>query len=230
MTTYNILIIEDDEDINSLLRTLLKNNGYSVTSAFSGSEARLVLEQEHFDLLLLDLMLPGIKGEALISMVREKHTMPIIVISAKLGTDARIQTLRLGADDFVAKPFDNDEVLARVEAQLRRSHVFSKTVPGVQTVYTHKNCIIDTNTMAVTVNGNLVELTVREFQLLLTFFQSPNQVFTRARLFESCWSETYLGTDNTVDVHISHIRSKLSRYDDAEYIKTVRGIGYRLSR
>lgn len=229
MTAYRILIVEDGADINFLLKTMLESNGYSVTSAFSGSEAKLVLAQEQFDLLLLDLMLPGMEGEALIAMVRENCTTPIIVISAKLGTDARVTTLRLGADDFIAKPFDNEEVLARVEAQLRRSHVFAKTAAAEKTVYQHKNCVLNTQSMSAKVNGQEVELTALEYQLLLTFLQNPEQVFTRSALFSRCWEQDYIATDNTVDVHISRIRSKLAALDDEEYIRTVRGIGYRLS-
>ena len=228
MSVSRILIVEDDKDINYLLKRLLENNGYIAVSAFSGTEAKLVLAQEQFDLLLLDLMLPGIEGEALISLVREKHTMPIIVISAKLGTDARVTTLRLGADDFISKPFDNDEVMARVEAQLRRSQVFSKA-NAEKTIYQHKNCVIDTQSMSVKVKGQSVELTAREYELLLTFFQHPEQVFTRNALFALCWKQEFLGMDNTVDVHISRIRSKLSTLDNEEYIRTIRGIGYRLS-
>ena len=228
MTAYRILIVEDDADINLLLKTMLESSGYSVTSAFSGSEAKLVLAQEQFDLLLLDLMLPGMEGEALISMVREGCTTPIIVISAKLGTDARVTTLRLGADDFISKPFDNEEVLARVEAQLHRSHVFAQAA-AERTVYQHKNCVLNTQSMSAKVNGQNVELTALEYQLLLTFFQHPEQVFTRSALFSQCWEQDYIATDNTVDVHISRIRSKLAALDGEEYIRTVRGIGYRLS-
>lgn len=229
MNPYRILIVEDDADINLLLKTLLEGGGYEVTAAYAGSEAKLLLAHEQFDLLILDLMLPGIEGETLISIVREKYTMPIIVISAKLGKDAKITTLRLGADDFISKPFDNDEVLARVEAQLRRSHVFSQPPQRSITTLRHKNCVLDTKAMTVKVNGQPLELTALEYQLLLTFLQHPEQVFTRAKLFELCWNDTYLGTDNTVDVHISHIRSKLAELDGEEYIRTVRGVGYRLS-
>lgn len=229
MNQYRILIVEDDIDINHLLKKMLEDSGYKVTSAFSGSEAKLVLMQEQFDLLLLDLMLPGVDGETLISFIREKYTMPIIVISAKLGTDAKITTLRLGADDFISKPFDNDEVMARVEAQLRRSNIFSKSQQTEKVIYQHKNCVIDTRTMIVKVKEQTIDLTALEYQLLLTFFTHPEQIFTRQALFNACWKQEYLGTDNTVDVHISRIRNKLSEYDSEEYIRTVRGIGYRLS-
>lgn len=229
MSNYKILIVEDDTDINEILTRILTGNGYAVTSAYSGTEGKLLLAHESFDLLIFDLMLPGMTGEELISFAREKHTIPIIVISAKPGTDTRVNSLRMGADDFIPKPFDNEEVLARVEAQLRRSHIFSEKKQTEAEIYRHKNCEINTVSMTVSIFGNALELTALEYQLLLTFIQNPERVFTRDALFRLCWKQDYLGTDNTVDVHISRIRNKIAEYDSAEYIKTIRGIGYRLS-
>jgi DNA-binding response OmpR family regulator len=225
-----ILIVEDDADINSLLEKMLSANGYAATSAYSGSEANLLLKNENFDCILLDLMLPGVDGEKLIENIRKQFTMPIIVISAKLGTDARVTTLRLGADDFISKPFENEEVLARVEAQLRRSQVFSlQTSTGNSNVYRHKNCVLDSGALTAAVNGRMIELTSLEYQILALLMKNPKRVFTRDNIFSLCWEKDYVGEDNTVDVHISHIRNKIAAHDDEEYIKTVRGIGYRLS-
>jgi DNA-binding response OmpR family regulator len=225
-----ILIVEDDVDINELLAKMLTENGYSVISAYSGSEARLLLQSENFDCLLLDLMLPGVDGETLIGLIRKQLTVPIIVISAKLGTDARVSTLRMGADDFISKPFENAEVLARIEAQLRRSQLFS-TQSSVDTakVYHHKNCVLDSVSMTVTVNDKLIDFTALEYQMFALFIQNPKRVFTRDNIFTHCWKQEYMGDDNTIDVHISHIRNKIGKHDAEEYIKTVRGIGYRLS-
>lgn len=228
--SYRILIVEDDLDINQLLARILKDNGYTVTSAYSGSEGHLLMKHETFDCLLLDLMLPGMDGKSLIATIREQHTMPIIVISAMLGTDARVATLRLGADDFIAKPFENEEVLARVEAQLRRSQIFSKSnTSSSSTLLRHKNCECNTATMTVSINGTPIDLTSLEYQILTLLLQHPDRVFTRSNIFTSCWKQEFLGEDNTVDVHISRIRSKIAQYDSEEYIKTVRGIGYRLN-
>jgi DNA-binding response OmpR family regulator len=155
-----ILIVEDDADINGLLAKMLTENGYSVTGAYSGSEAELLLQGGRFDCLLLDLMLPGIDGETLIRHTRRQCTVPIIVVSAKPGTDARVAALRLGADDFISKPFENEEVLARVEAQLRRSMIFSPQSPGDPNgVYRHRNCVLDTAAMTFEVHGAAVGLT-----------------------------------------------------------------------
>jgi DNA-binding response OmpR family regulator len=228
--TGRILIVEDDADINGLLAKVLAESGHDVTSAYSGSEARLLLQGERFDCILLDLMLPGIDGETLIQHVRERFTMPIIVVSAKLGTDARVTALRLGADDFMPKPFEHEEVLARVEAQLRRSRVFSQGAAGAGQECRHKNCVLDTGSMTAEICGNAVDFTALEYQVFSLFMQNPKRVFTRGNIFALCWDQDYMGDDNTIDVHISHIRNKIAKYDDDEYIKTVRGIGYRLSQ
>lgn len=130
MDTANILVVEDDADINRLLCTILEGAGYTCRSAFSGSEAVLWAEKYNYDLVLLDLMLPGLTGEEFIAQIRKGKTMPIIVLSAKVAVDDRVNVLKLGADDFIPKPFNNDEVLARVEAQLRRYRRFSRSAEG----------------------------------------------------------------------------------------------------
>lgn len=225
-----ILVIEDDADINSLLSKVLSESGYSVTSGYSGTEAKLLLQAERFDCVLLDLMLPGVDGETLVEHIRRQSTVPIIVVSAKPGTDAKVAVLRLGADDFISKPFDNEEVLARVEAQLRRSRVFSpQTDAGNPKLLCHKNCTVDTGAMTVAVQGRPIDLTALEYQILVVLISNPKRVFTRENIFSLCWGRDYVGEDNTVDVHISRIRSKIASYDEEEYIKTVRGVGYRLS-
>jgi DNA-binding response OmpR family regulator len=225
-----ILVVEDDADINALLTQMLVENEYAVTSAYSGSEAKLLLQSERFDCLLLDLMLPGIAGETLIETIRGQWNMPIIVVSAKLGTDARVAALRLGADDFVLKPFENEEVLARVEAQLRRSREFSPlNAASRDEVCCHKKCVLDAESMTATINGKPVDFTALEYQILALFMRNPKRVFTRSNIFAQCWQQEYMGDDNTIDVHISRIRNKIAQYDSDEYIKTVRGIGYRLN-
>ncbi|WMJ79890.1 response regulator transcription factor [Clostridium sp. MB40-C1] len=225
----NILVVEDDSDINNLLCKMLSNHGYNVRGAYSGSEAKMCIEQYDFQLVLLDLMLPGISGEELISHIRKIKTMPIIVISAKPGQDIRVDVLRSGADDFVSKPFDINEVLARVEAQLRRYIVFSNGIEKQNTLK-HKNLILNRETVEVTLKDKLVSLTAREFNILELLMSHPNKVFTKANLFENVWHDEFLGDDNTVNVHMSNLRSKLAKIDpDTEYIHTVWGIGFKMS-
>jgi DNA-binding response OmpR family regulator len=225
----NILIVEDDVDINNLLNKILSKQGYSVRSAYSGSEAKMCLEQYKFHLVLLDLMLPGVTGEELIAEIRKNNIMPVIVVSAKTGQDTKIDVLRLGADDFVAKPFDVNEVLARVEAQLRRYMVFSSEA-GKSNILKHKDLTLNPETVEVQVKDTPIYLTAREFAILELFMSYPNKVFTKANLFEKVWNEEFLGDDNTVNVHVSNLRSKIAKEDpDTEYIHTVWGIGFKMS-
>ncbi|GAA3410670.1 response regulator transcription factor [Paenibacillus hodogayensis] len=224
-----ILIIEDDTAISGLLVNILKQNNYAVTCAYSGTEGKLLLKHEQFDCILLDLMLPGLDGESLIADMRKEQTIPIIVISAKLGTDARVNALRLGADDFIPKPFEFEEIVARVEAQLRRSRIYSADQQPAQ-ILSWKNCTLHTDTAEITVKDEALAFTALEFRIMEMLMRNPKKVFTRSNIFESCWEQSFLGNENTVDVHISHIRNKIAKIDpDTLYIKTIRGIGFRLS-
>ncbi len=227
METANILIVEDDADINRLLCTILEGAGYTCRSAFSGSEALLWADKYEYDLMLLDLMLPGVTGEELIARLRQGKTMPIIVVSAKVGVSDRVNVLRLGADDFIPKPFDNTEVLARVEAQLRRSRQFSAVKSQVLSA---GPLTLDQDSHTVTVNGHEAALTSREFDILALLMGSPRRAFSRAQIYESVWGEDFIGDDNTVNVHVSNLRAKLAKADpDRTYIKTVWGIGFKLA-
>lgn len=218
MDICNILVVEDDPDINKLLCRILEGAGYACRPAFSGSEAALWAGQYEYDLVLLDLMLPGLTGEEFIAEMRQKKTMPIIVLSAKAGLEDRVNVLRLGADDFIPKPFDNAEVLARVEAQLRRYKQFSGG--GGSAVLTHGDLTLDREGVTVT---------AREFDILTLLMEHPKKVFTREQLYEQVWGGEYMGDDNTVNVHISNLRAKLAKASPAEYIKTVWGIGFKMS-
>lgn len=226
--TPHILVVEDDADINRLLCKILENQGYDVRPAFSGSEAMLWAEKYDYDLVLLDLMLPGLTGEEFIARIRGRRTMPIIVLSAKVGVEARVHVLKLGADDFIPKPFDNSEVLARVEAQLRRYKQFS--VPGEENrILRLGDLELDRDSVTVTANGASVSLTAREFSILALLMASPSKVFTRAQIYERVWGEEFFGDDNTVNVHVSNLRAKLGKVSDKEYIKTVWGIGFKMN-
>ncbi|MDP4091449.1 MAG: response regulator transcription factor [Bacillota bacterium] len=225
----NILVVEDDVDISNLLSRVLGREGYTVRCAYSGSEAKLCLEHYDFHMVLLDLMLPGLTGEALLAEIRKTKTMPVMVISAKPGQDTKIEALKLGADDFVTKPFDVNEVAARVEAQLRRYMVFSDSREK-EDILRYKALILNRNTMEVQANDKQIALTAREFAILELLMSHPNRVFTKANLFREAWQEEYFGDDNTINVHISNLRSKISKADtDNEYIRTVWGIGFKLA-
>ena len=223
-----LLVIEDDVEINGLLVHLLRDKGYDVDTAFSGSEGSMILERNLYDLILLDLMLPGLSGEEIIKKLRsEGNLIPIIVISAKIDISNKVNVLGLGADDFVSKTFDNDEVVARIEAHLRRYNNSSSNTKS-NNIYKAKNIVLDKDQMEVTINNIPMQLTVIEYKILELLMTNPKKVFTKENLFKNIWNDEYFGKDNTVNVHISNLRSKISKADpDNDYIKTVWGIGFK---
>ncbi|MBP1753697.1 MAG: DNA-binding response regulator [Firmicutes bacterium] len=224
-----ILVIEDDADINRILCRYLAKEQYQPIPAFSGTEARLQLKLDSFDLILLDLMLPGVNGEDLIKEVRDYSLIPIIVISAKTSLEDKVHTLKIGADDYITKPFERDEVLARVGALLRRSRQSSTpdTLVGEHN-YTFKQLVLSPSSREVTVNGKAIALTAYEFDILLMLLQYPDKVFTKEQLYQDIWKSGYYGEDNTINVHISNIRKKIKEFDEASYIKTIWGIGFKM--
>lgn len=226
--SFSILVVEDDADINRLLCTLLGKKGYLTESAFSGSEAKLLSSMRSYDLILLDLMLPGMSGEELLIELRSHSYVPIIVISAKASMKDKINMLKGGADDYITKPFDKEEILARVEAQLRR---YKKFITSEETSerLVYQDIIMDMYSRTVQVAGKPVSLTFKEFELLAILVRSPGKVFTREDLYQAVWHEKYAIEDNTINVHMSNLRSKLSKYNpDQTYIETVWGIGFKL--
>ena len=227
MEPIHILVVEDDPAINALLCRIVSDAGYDCRGAFSGSEAALLAETYDYDLILLDLMLPGLTGEEFIQQLRKGKTMPVIVLSAKAGLEDRVNVLRLGADDFIPTPFDNAEVLARVEAQLRRYKKFSG--PRGDSVLRWGELVLDRERIIVTADGKELTLTAREFEILALLMEDPKKVFTREQIYERVWGEEYMGDDNTVNVHISNLRSKLAKASEREYIKTVWGIGFKMN-
>jgi len=219
-----ILIVEDDTDISGMLKELLSPH-YETAQAFSGTEAVMCAEREDFDLILLDLMLPGMTGEEVLEHLRRRGSVPVIAVSAKDDKQTKVTLLKTGVDDFISKPFDNDELLARIEALLRRSS------GGVSSdVLTFKNIKINRSTMEVSVSGKPLSLTKREYLILELLMSNPKKIFTKNNIFESVWNEQFLGEDNAVNVHISNIRQKLAKLDpDETYIQTVWGLGFKMS-
>jgi DNA-binding response OmpR family regulator len=222
-----ILVVEDDEDINRILRRYLEREHYEVVSAFSGTEAKLQLQINTFDLILLDLMLPGISGEELIKSIREASQTPILVVSAKGALEDKVNALKSGADDYMTKPFERDEVLARVEAILRRS-ARSNSSSDAEKDTVLKGLVLKPASREVYVKGHLISLTAYEFDLLHLMLKYPERVFTKEQLYQEIWKEGYYGEDNTINVHVSNIRKKIKEYDEDSYIKTVWGIGFKM--
>ncbi|QGG58377.1 response regulator transcription factor [Paenibacillus sp. B01] len=225
----SILVVEDDDDISRLLCGVLRKDGHEPQPAYSGTEALLYLEQRPWALVLLDLMLPGKRGEELLETITARHGCPVIVISARDGREPKISALRTGADDYITKPFDLEEVSARVESVLRR-HRRLPQQPGPRPPLRHKDLELDPEARTLTAGGTELALTAREFDIVALLMASPRKLFTKANLFESVWGEEFLGGgDNVVGVHISHLRSKLAKGNpEEEYIETIWGMGYRL--
>lgn len=226
MRQPKILIIEDDVHINNILYDVLQKENYSCTQAYSGSEGKINVTLQTFDLIILDLMLPGLSGESFMHDLRTelKSETPVIVLSAKGKLDYKLNLFDLGAADYVTKPFEIEELLARINVHLNRN---SKAKPVHQ--YTHKDLILDSDAMTVSVNNSELNLTRQEYKIIELLMKNPTRVFTKQDLYELAWGDTYIGEDKTITVHISNIRNKIRALTDETYIETVWGIGFRLS-
>lgn len=218
----NVLIVEDDLEINMLLSAILKKNNIVTTSAYSGTEAELLLEQHTYDVILLDLMLPGMVGEDLIHKIREKSHIPIIVISAKTDVSHKVEVLKMGADDYMTKPFDQEEVIARLEVQFRKEH------PSKRNEQIWRGLHLDADKRRIQFNGQVLSLTNAEYDILTLLMSQPEYAFSKREMYERLWTGPYVGDDNTISVHISNIRKKIAAHTSEEYIKTVWGIGFML--
>ncbi len=233
-----ILIVEDDLDINKLLQKLLEKENYEVVTAFSGTEGELQVTFNRFDLMICDLALPGMSGEELIEKVREKNVFqenifPIIALTAKGALDDKVNVLELGADDYMTKPFEPRELLARIKVHLRRTDAGLAENKAERAeemkCLVFRDIRLDPEAMMVTVNDQQLELTAHEFAIMKIMMESPKKVFSKEQLYESVWKNGYYGEDNTISVHISNIRKKIEKIATDEYITTVWGIGYRLN-
>ncbi|MCC3357704.1 response regulator transcription factor [Bacillus sp. REN16] len=218
-----ILIIEDDMAIHSLIREALDLNGFKTLNAYSGTEGKLLFEQYHVDLVLLDLMLPGMNGEEFLQQVRQNSTIPVIVISAKNDQESKLELLTNGADDYITKPFDLKELLVRIQIQLRHA---AKTSDNNMKEIHYKNISVNLDTREVKNNDQILHLTGREYAILLLFLENPQKVFSRSNIYESVWNEPFFDNDKTINMHISNLRNKLNS-DDQSYIKTIWGIGFK---
>jgi len=219
-----ILIVEDDDYINQLLVDLLEET-YELEQAFSGTEAKRIFKKGKYDLILLDLMLPGLSGQDLIKEIRKDSNVPIIVITAKSEMSVLAEVFKLGANDYIAKPFHNVEVQARIESLLKNTRQNSKKK---EEVLEAAGIEMNLQTHTVLFNGHEIDLKLKEFDLLKCFLENPRKVFTKANLYETVWKEPYYGDDNTIAVHISRLRNKLEPYSEDELIKTVWGVGFKL--
>lgn len=221
-----ILIIEDDSEINQLLQELLTSN-YEVEVAFSGTEGLLLLEIKQIDLVILDMMLPGMNGEDVLKKIRINNRVPVIVLTALNHKKLISETLLNGADDYLTKPFDVDELLARVNVQLRKS---TQTIMDNSENISYKNIELDVDSFKLKSNDKQIDLSRKEAEILRLLFLFPNKVYTKEDIYNTVWDELYFGDENTINVHISNLRKKIAKLDaDNTYIDTVWGIGIKLA-
>lgn len=224
---YRILVIEDDNDINNVIADTLTKAGYICTQAFSGTEALLYLDRENYALAVMDLMLPGLSGEELLPKLKERQQIPVIVVSAKDGLDSKINLLTNGAEDYLTKPFEIQELVARVGVQIRR-FAGAEEISKQQLQY--KDLVLNQTSFTASVNGKEIVLTKQEFKILELLLSHPNKVFSKQDIYDYAWDDIYIGEDKTINVHISNIRKKLKAVSSEEYIETVWGIGFRLAK
>jgi DNA-binding response OmpR family regulator len=216
----NILIIDDDIHIGNMLEETLAHEGYGTSRAYSGTEAVLVLSKFRPDLILLDLMLPGLSGEELLPKIKD---IPVIVVSAKIDIDNKVDLLLGGAADYVTKPFEMKELLARIAVQLR-----SASSSGKAAVLTFDDISLDTDTHIVTISYREIKLTRTEYAILKLLMLSPNQVVTKSHILDSITDDTPDCTESSLKTHISHLRSKLREAGGKDYIEAVWGIGFKM--
>lgn len=218
-----LLIIEDDVNINEMLQEAFEKKGYEVVSAYSGTEGILRIEKETYQMVILDLMLPGMDGQQVLKNIREKSNVPVIVLSAKDELDTKVDLLMSGASDYMTKPFELKELEARVLVQLRNA-------AGKNEVFLeYRDLRIDREGKKVILCGKPLSLTAQEYRILELLLKHPQKVFTKNEIYEYAWEEYYMGEDKTINVHISNIRQKMKKITQEEYIETVWGMGFKLA-
>ena len=229
---YNVLVCDDDREIVEAIEIYLSQEGYKVLKAYDGEEALKVLDREKVDLLIIDVMMPKLDGIRATLKIREKKNMPIIILSAKSEDADKILGLNVGADDYTTKPFNPLELTARVKSQLRRYTQLGSTIDkSNQAVYAVGGLSIDDEQKEVTVDGEPVRLTPIEYNILLLLVKNQGKVFSIDQIYESIWNEDAIGVDNTVAVHIRHIREKIEiNPKEPRYLKVVWGVGYKIEK
>lgn len=216
----SILVVEDDMTIHNLIKEILENEQYKVFNAYSGTEALMIIEKEKIDLILLDLMLPGLNGEEIVKKIKD---IPIIVISAKISVEDKVNVLLDGANDYITKPFVKEELLARIKVQLR-----TRESENINKGLQYKNIILNENKQILTIKDKEIHLTKTEYAILKQLVLNPKQVVTKSKLLELISEDTLDCDENSLKVHISNIRKKIKKITEEEYIESVWGIGFKM--
>ena len=222
---YTILVADDEPEIRDLLRLYLENEGYKVVEAEDGAKALLLLREEKPDLVLLDIMMPVMDGYKVLTKLREESNVPVMILSAKDADSEKILGLNLGADDYLSKPFNPLEAVARVNSNIRRFYSLGAQETKKPTISV-RDLELNQEACQLKKNGEIIELTSVEYKIMELFMTHPGKVYTKQQIYEVGWEDDYIIADNNIMVCISKLRSKLSD-DPSEYIKTLRGLGYR---
>lgn len=226
---YNILVCDDDKEIVDAIDIYLAKEGYNVIKAYDGLTALKLMKENDIKLIIIDIMMPGIDGLRATLKIRESSGVPIIILSAKSEDSDKIIGLDVGADDYITKPFNPLELIARVKSLLRRYTVLGALPMSNENVYAVGGLVVDDDKKEVTVDGDAVRLTPYEYNILLLLIKNPGKVFSINQIYENVWNEEAICTDNTVAVHIRHIREKIEiNPKDPRYLKVVWGIGYKI--
>ena len=230
MKDYNILVVDDDEMITEAIEIYLKNEGYNVFKAYDGIEALKILEDEIIHLIIMDIMMPNMDGTRTTVKIREEKQIPIIMLSAKSEDTDKILVLNLGADDYITKPFNPLELIARVNSQIRRYTRFS-SLKEDENLIVIGGLTLDKESKVVTAEGEVVKLTPLELKIVTLLMENPNRVFSIEEIYERVWNEQVVGSVDTVTVHIRRIREKIEiNSKEPRYLKVVWGIGYKIEK
>lgn len=228
MDIPHILVVDDEKEITDLLEIYLTQEGYIVEKRYNALTLLEDIQKHHIDLVILDIMMPEIDGMQALKMMREKYNIPVIIVSAKIADTDKIDALLTGADDYVSKPFNAMELVARVKSQLRRAQVFNKPIHDSSHIIEATDLVIDTQKKQVTLDGNPVALTRIEYEILVLLASQPGTVLSIEDIFEKIWHEKTTNSNNTIMVHIRKLREKIERQPrNPRHIKTVWGIGYK---
>lgn len=223
---YKILIVEDDPSIQEILHDFIQEAGYDITLASDGVEALTKFSESHFDLILLDIMLPKIDGYSVSEVIRKKSDIPIIMLTALDSEEAQIRGLDLMVDDYITKPFSLPILIRKIAVLLRRSNV-QKKVQETSEIIHYQNITLDVDAYKAYINNTLIELTPREFEILQELVTHPGKILSRQYLLSRIWKYDYFGDERVIDTHIKNLRKKLN---NADYIETIRGVGYRIDK